>query len=164
MITVFNMKEYTKQQIFDQAMELLLKQGGPAGDLKTMDALIAFRCKYRAGNGRMCIVGGMIPDENYLKTYENLPAMELLKEMKVLSPEGCEHSIGSTTHEWFLHCLQRLHDKAAMDAEDPYRGEVEDTGFFSALLNRIDDFTIEWKLTLDAGMRARLASAAGLPA
>lgn len=54
----------TLQQIFDKGLAHIRKQGGPARDEESD------KCVYRSSNGRACIVGCLIADEDYQKAFD----------------------------------------------------------------------------------------------
>lgn len=113
------------QEIFDKVVTHLRKQGGPALDKKG-------RCKYRAGNGRMCAVGCLIPDNLYHKDMEGKPV-------------GCGFPIDSVLYEIgfgnsgleLLSCLQELHDRFNV-------GPTWPAGFEERLSEIANNFKLEY--------------------
>lgn len=66
----------TLQQIFDEGLAHVRKQGGPCR------LVLIGRCAYRNGQGQACIVGGLIADADYDPAWDEndgTPAAELAK-------------------------------------------------------------------------------------
>ena len=103
MITMDNINEATKQEIFDQVAKHLLEQAEPSISDEN-------GCAYRGDNGLKCAVGCLITEDQYEDTYRDF-------EGKVAdSLPGVDGHVGE-----FLDELQRIHD-----AIDPllWRGEL----------------------------------------
>ncbi len=65
------MNDMTPQEIFDKVVNHLRAQGAKS----EMDHPVAgLMCAYRGIQGRMCAVGCLIPDADYLPTMEDIAA------------------------------------------------------------------------------------------
>lgn len=60
--TIFNLDDFTYQQVFDFVLNHLYVQGEKAADTQG--------CRYRTPSGLSCAVGCLIPDHEYSYTYE----------------------------------------------------------------------------------------------
>ncbi len=77
MITLWNISDYSLQEVFDQAVDHLRRQGEVA--------MVGNDCRYRCvkidalGNERTlrCAVGCFIPEEEYLLDWEGIPVTNL---------------------------------------------------------------------------------------
>ena len=90
-ITLENLAQVTKQQIFDQVATHLLTQ-------KVKSATATGSCKYRH-NGLMCAAGCLISNDEYKATLEGASWVRLAYAGQV--PEQ---------HKDFVQSLQRIHD------------------------------------------------------
>ena len=107
----------TDQEIFDQGLNHILKQGKPS--------IKNDKCKYRDGEGSSCIIGCMIPDDLYDKKFEGKSVLALFNQpdfMKALERAriGESHTRGKLAL-WSNTCLltemQKCHDRAS-DKDD----------------------------------------------
>ena len=92
------------QEIFDTVALHLIKQGAPGvndhGD-----------CRYRAGNGHMCAVGVLIPDDKYNAEAERMSPADLIHE-------GYIDIIADDRVEVLLTVLQGAHDIDLLDWDE----------------------------------------------
>lgn len=95
----------TAQQVFDECVEHLAKQGGPA---VTENGL----CMYRAPSGRQCAVGHFIPDDAYVADMESTNVRDLVEKHDSRLPAYLKH------HQRLLHALQHAHDYSRAWAGD----------------------------------------------
>lgn len=92
-ITLKNLKEATKEQVFDQVTKHLLQQQNRS---LSKDGLT---CLYRGAEGLKCAAGCLIGDEEYDKSMEGI------------SWEGLAYGgLVPSKHLNLIICLQRVHD------------------------------------------------------
>lgn len=101
----------TAQEVFDEVIEHLFKQGKQA-----IDALGT--CQYRAPDGSKCAVGALIPDDKYTASLEGALADDV-KIIEILPEEYREHRA-------LLRALQCFHDHSwtSLDQLDVPRLDV----------------------------------------
>lgn len=88
------------QEIFDTVATHLIKQGGPAMNVRGTD------CAYRAQDGKMCAVGCLMTDEEYTSDFEGNGVVELID--KGWRPQGVDRMTPKMRS--FLQELQTAHD------------------------------------------------------
>lgn len=92
-ITLKNLKEATKEQVFDQVAKHLLQQQRESFRENRL------MCYYRGSDGLKCAAGCLIGDEEYDKSMEGMTWEGLAYEGLVPSK-----------HLNLIICLQRVHD------------------------------------------------------
>jgi len=88
----------TRQELFDRVVKHCNRQG--------MRSMLYGKCRYRAGRGASCAIGGLMPDGVYSKDLEGLQAHDL--PVSVL--EACGFNMGRSRERAFAYDLQCLHD------------------------------------------------------
>lgn len=102
MITLKNLKKVSKQQVFDQVAEHLLKQN-KASDIGGV-------CAYRGPRGLKCAAGCLIADDEYNPSWEQ-------KGWNMLVTNGEVPS----AHKTLIRDLQTIHDEYN---EDEWRKQL----------------------------------------
>lgn len=96
-ITLANLAQATKQEVFDQVAKHLMKQGKQS---TVWDAVAELeRCVYHGPNGLMCAAGCLISDDEYEKNFEGRSWRSLVTESAVPS-----------AHRAIITQLQEIHD------------------------------------------------------
>jgi hypothetical protein len=131
-------KTLTPQEVFDQTVEHLHRQGGPA-----MDNSSPPTCVYRGKYDRRCAIGFWIPDDKYKPELESLALHSTSISADIgsyLRPEVRSRSLIRILQE-----LQRSHDLAwhAPDGTwaDPY--DQRKRGIAANLLQTAADFNLD---------------------
>ena len=97
-ITLKNLEEATKEQVFDQVAKHLLQQQ------KKSYSKDGYTCFYRGANGLKCAAGSLIGDEEYEKRMEELSWTSLADEGLVPSK-----------HLDLISHLQEIHDSSFVE-------------------------------------------------
>lgn len=92
----------TNQELFDQSVSGLLRQGKPAIDAEG-------GCKYLAKDGCKCAVGQLIPPECYTSKAEGVAVRTAETTRPVLKTMLACSRIGEDSYE-LLRSLQTIHD------------------------------------------------------
>lgn len=107
MITIKTLNEATAQEVYDQVISHLRKQGEKAGYFDYSND--KFICQYRDENGRKCAAGCLIADNEYSPEMEN----------KIWDPEECYGYVSPwkklgynlcQKHDSLIITLQGVHD------------------------------------------------------
>lgn len=96
MITLKTLPAASKQEIFDQVSQHLLKQN--AQSIKTYDSGYNM-CAYRGNDGTKCAAGVLISDTEYTENMDGNTWIELV-----------EKGIVPRENVYLIRCLQTLHD------------------------------------------------------
>ena len=99
MITLKTLPQATKQEIFNQVKNHLLKQNSQSRTPGNHYSSVSSICAYRGLNGNKCAGGCLIDDEEYTKDFEGKTWSQLL--LKDLVPDH---------HATFIRELQIIHD------------------------------------------------------
>lgn len=97
MITLKTLSKATCQEVFDQVVKHLRKQGA-----KSVDSV--GYCKYRTRNGLKCAAGCLIGDDEYNEGMEGVSWFNL-------NDEGAHEG----SHMDLIHDLQVMHDQYEVD-------------------------------------------------
>lgn len=105
----------TNQEIFDKALNGILKQGVPS-------MMSSGVCKYRGPNGTMCAVGLLLTDDEALAMDDVMGAIDdlpvelvperLLPHMDLLSAIQCAHDYASSRTPFVEEYKVRMRDVA----------------------------------------------------
>lgn len=98
MITLKTLEYATSQQVFDQIVNHLRKQGKPSMDKRGNE------CLYRGPNGLKCAAGCLIADDEYIPEMDNNPASDTTWQYLVDTGVVPPHF-----SELIIH-MQHLHD------------------------------------------------------
>lgn len=82
MITLKNLSQVTAQEVFDQCVNHLLLQNEKS-ITKGTD-----KCKYKGPKGLKCAAGCFIAKDEYKRSFENKPWLELINTNQVPSDHG----------------------------------------------------------------------------
>ena len=105
MITLKTLPDTTAQEVFDQAAEHLLRQNAKSVEFEVeKNAGCTARCMYRGINGKKCVAGCFISDEEYNPNWEACAWEDLVNADSVPS-----------NHEELISRLQYLHDSKQVD-------------------------------------------------
>lgn len=105
----------TDQQIFDRVAVHLIEQGEPSLAYAGVSL-----CMYRGGEGRMCAVGRLIPDNAYDPDMERKSVLDLFNEFpRAMQVAGLEWR-----QRWLLQALQDVHDNHNPKDWDEQLGKV----------------------------------------
>lgn len=109
MITLATLADATAQQVFDQVVAHLRKQGRASKDYKTGG------CFYRGPEGLKCAAGCLISDDEYVDR------MDIRNGHDTYWLDLIEDGLVPTSrHNLLISCLQDIHDD-----RDPYDWERE---------------------------------------
>ena len=108
----------TAQELFDNALHGVLKQGGQSFDKKK-------GCVYRDPSGRRCGIGHSIPDAEYSSNFENKSVITLWTLCSSEKPVTRYISRNLLT---LAQSLQRAHDRHAAGDSFLYNFEVSMKG------------------------------------
>lgn len=97
-ITLANLSESTKQEVFDHVAKHLITQGKRSFYLEDSSPF----CAYRGEENTMCAAGCLMTDEEYKLEFED-------KSWKLLVEEGFVPS----AHMQFIYNLQFIHDSTS---------------------------------------------------
>ena len=104
MITLKTLEHATSQQVFDQIVNHLRKQGKPSIDKRRIE------CLYHGPDGLKCAAGCLIADDEYSPEMDNNPANDTtwqhLVDTGVVPPHFSELII----HMQYLHDSERPED------------------------------------------------------
>lgn len=110
--------EGTRQELADQLVEHLHKQGCRSGDITIRDGTKKFSCLYLDKNMHTCGIGFKIPLAQYDPSIEGRSVTDLLASVMITRPGmDLSHRNPSPTPEEyderdFLQEMQRCHDEA----------------------------------------------------
>jgi len=132
--------EMSRQEIFDKGVAAILAQGEPSAELVFEEYPdepelnhYEVSCLYRAPNGNKCLIGHLLPDDQYDPRMETVPASTILDQSAIM-PGGK-----------FINELQACHDEAAKSEE----ANVMNTGpvFLDRFRDLADDFAQRHQLS-----------------
>ena len=125
----------TAQELFDNALHGVLKQGGQSFDKKK-------GCVYRDPSGRRCGIGHSIPDAEYSSNFEGVPVINM---WALCSSEQPVTRYISRHLRVLAQSLQRAHDRHAAENNFLYNCGVNMKG----LAVRYDLQTPPWLCNRD---------------
>ena len=125
----------TAQELFDNALHGVLKQGGQSFDKKK-------GCVYRDPSGRRCGIGHSIPDAEYSSNFEGVPVITM---RALCSSEQPVTRYISTNLLDLAQSLQHAHDRHAAGDSFLYNFEVSMKG----VADRYDLQTPPWLCNRD---------------
>lgn len=102
MITLATLEEATAQEIFDQVLVHLLKQGGPSM-VSQLTPLADQVCVYKSPDGKKCAAGCLIAPSEYKESFEGTGWSLLVEEYNL-----------SKNQRDLIRELQRIHDDWVM--------------------------------------------------
>lgn len=117
-ITLATLEGATQQQVFDQVVSQMIKQG-------QQSALDNGLCKYRGPNGLMCAAGCLMSDDEYNPSFDRgAGSWDMLVDKKLVPPH----------HSALIRKLQICHDRA-----DNIEGVIQGM----RRLGEIDNFNLD---------------------
>lgn len=114
-ITLANLAFATKQQVFDQVAEHLLKQGA------TSYSIDSDMCAYRGDGGLKCAAGCLIADEEYVVGMNEMGSWSRLIAADLVKTDHLQHMISDLQN---LHDF--AHDEPDCNTPDEYRSYWRD--------------------------------------
>lgn len=118
----------TGQEMFDEVVTQLVKQGGPSYKIDKEENNKRV-CLYRGPNNRRCAIGWLIKDEDYKPEFETSSVLHLVENNKVKL---------SIVDFCFLFDLQAIHDNEELADKDNWK--------YKELKERFKNFTRDYGL------------------